>query len=82
MKRYTQFGPTVLSSPERAKSQFADAFMIVWRWIGYPPPFQLFNYNTPNPMEKARIDSADLANLTIWLRYQFLVFPWGLGCCS
>jgi hypothetical protein len=47
----------------------------VYRFINrLPPQFQLFNYNTPKPMEKARIDSADLANLTIWFRNVSQVF--------
>ncbi|KAJ5286423.1 hypothetical protein N7524_001729 [Penicillium chrysogenum] len=37
----------------------------------YPPHF---NYNTLKPMEKARIDSADLANLALWFRNVSQVF--------
>jgi hypothetical protein len=44
----------------------------VYQFINRPPP--QYNYNTLKPMEKSRIDSADLANLAIWIRNVSQVF--------
>lgn len=44
----------------------------VYRFINRLPPH--FNYNTLKPIEKARIDSADLANLALWFRNVSQVF--------